>query len=138
MLDLTGWNSLGNLIKPIQIFSVNTNTDNLHTLRYTWIDLDFLQLYETILSSDKSHHFKMPLPQMNATLVPPTSQPFSAVKEHHNKLSYWQNSSSIFNTCEYQTLLLMSVSPMKLNIDPNTILTVIHTLIPEPSIGKAK
>lgn len=51
----------------------------------------------------------------------PTSLPYPATEANRGKLQQYlpdYYSSSIFNTCEHQTLLLMEGPPMRLMIDP--------------------
>lgn len=74
----------------------------------------------------------MQLLQMNATPPHPTSLPFPAIEEHRDDFRKWlidHYNSSIFNTCEHQTLPFMEGLPLKLNIKLNTSPVVMHTPI---------
>lgn len=65
----------------------------------------------------------------------PTSLPFPATEENREKLEEWllnYYKSSTFNTCEHQTLPMMSGPPMKLIIKDDATPVAYHTPIPVP------
>ena len=65
----------------------------------------------------------------------PTDLPFPATEDIRENLQQWlldYYKSSTFNTCEHQTLSLMSSIPMRLIIDPNAKPVAHHNPIPIP------
>ena len=65
----------------------------------------------------------------------PTSLPFPATEANRQRMEeYLLNlySSSSFNTCEHQTLPMMTSPPLALSIDPNATPKPCHNPIPVP------
>ena len=66
----------------------------------------------------------------------PTTLPYPAVEENREKIQEWlmdYYAASTFNTCEHQTLPLMSGPPLKLIVDKDAKPHAVHTPIPVPA-----
>lgn len=74
-------------------------------------------------------------PKRQLPLPVPTKLPFPATEEHVMDLQQYllnRYKSSTFNTCEHQTLPLMTGPPMPLMVDPEAKPVAYHTPVPVP------